>query len=848
VIFVHSAPLHPLIFVAAWLAGNAWHLHQPQLGSRVTIATAVVVAAACLAVAVACRARSIAASPPSGVVPVLVIVAASATLAGAVGEWRAHDRLDGRLDPSLEGVDLDVTGVVATLPRMSSDGVHVVFDIASARRAGAGRAAAGLDAGLRVPARVALGWYRDGEFDASELPRVAAGERWQLTVRLRRPHGLMNPHGSDVELWLFERGIAATGSVRPGGDNRRLGIDRSRVVERARQSVRDAIERRVADPRASGLLAALAVGDQSAIDGDDWSLYRDTGVAHLMSISGLHVTMFAWLAAGVVGALWRRSLRACLWCPAPTAARAGGVVLASGYAVLAGWGVPAQRTVWMLAAVVALQMLGRRWPWPWVLGGAAFAVVLVDPWAWLQPGFWLSFVAVGLLMLGGDRPRDEGAVAPSAGTTPRPSRVTTTLARGWRGWHAVRQGLRTQVIATVGLAPLSLVFFQQVSLVGFAANLVAIPAVTLVITPLALLGIAAPPLWSAAAFVIDGLHGVLTSLGHAPAATWTAAVAPWWAQLAGLAAGVLAVAPLPWRARAFAVPMALPLLLPVVDRPQEGRFEVVAVDVGQGSAVLVRTRTKLMLFDTGPAYARERDAGERVLLPLLRARGETRIDHLVLSHEDNDHVGGAPALIDALPVGALWSSLPDDHRLRQRGLAHRPCEAGASWQWDGVRFEVLHPFADDRSAAAVQRGKTNARSCVVRVVDARGDALLLTGDIEAAQEQALLASGATLRSRVLIVAHHGSRTSTTAAWLDAVQPTYAVVQAGYRNRFGHPAPTVEQRLVEHGAQVVRNDRCGAWSWRGGDDATCERVARRRYWHDDRHGALATASAAALPTR
>ena len=244
-----------------------------------------------------------------------------------------------------------------------------------------------------------------------------------------------------------------------------------------------------------------------------------------------------------------------------------------------------------------------------------------------------------------------------------------------------------------------------------------------------LAGIALPPLWSLAAGVIDALHHALAWMGQAPSATWSAPVAPWWAQISGLAAGALVVAPLPWRARAFALPLALPLLLPVVDRPVPGSYEVIAADVGQGTAVLVRTATKLMLFDTGPAYARERNAGERVLLPLLRARGETRIDHLVLSHQDIDHVAGAPALIDALPVGTLWSSLPDAHALRGRGLAHRACEAGASWQWDGVRFEVLHPIPG-AVAVDMPAPKPNALSCVVRVIDAQGHALLIAGDIE----------------------------------------------------------------------------------------------------------------------
>jgi len=322
--------------------------------------------------------------------------------------------------------------------------------------------------------------------------------------------------------------------------------------------------------------------------------------------------------------------------PAPSAARWGGLVAATAYAFFAGWGVPSQRTVWMLATVTLLQAGGLRWPWALVLLAAAFVVTLFDPWALTQPGFWLSFMAVGLLM----------ASSPATGA---PREAGDQDSTSWRGWPkrfvaSVRGGLRTQAIATLGLTPLTLVFFQQVSWVGFLANLVAIPLVTLVITPLALAGTLAAPLWSLAAAIVQGLDALLARLATVPGgAVWTVAVAPAWAQLAGLLAAVLVVLPLPWRAKLVAVPLALVLLVPPASLPGEGSFDVVAADVGQGTAVLVRTRHHALLFDSGPQYSRESDAGQRVLVPLLRSRGERRLDLLVLSHRDSDHVGGARA-------------------------------------------------------------------------------------------------------------------------------------------------------------------------------------------------------------
>ncbi len=746
----------------------------------------------------------------------LLALLAALALGGGASGWRASERLADALPPLLEGQDLQVVGVVAGLPQRSSVGLRFRFEIEEARLNGEI---------VQLPRRVSLGWYAGWHEDAalSEPQQLLrAGQRWRFTVRLRQPHGNVNPDGFDYELYLFEQGLRATGYVRANDKSAPQLLEKhaGHPVDRLRQRVRDAIDATVSDPRAAGVLAALAVGDQSAIERDDWQLFRTTGVAHLMSISGLHVTMFAWVMGVVIVGLWRRSARAVLWLPAQLAGRWGGLAAAVGYALFSGWGVPAQRTVWMLVVVTLLQLLGRRWPWSLVLLAAAVVVSALDPWALLQPGFWLSFMAVGLLMAS------------------EPVRASTKLPTEQRGWQRVanvaKGGLRTQVVATLGLTPLTLVFFQQVSLVGFVANLVAIPVVTLVITPLALLGALWSPLWLAGAWVEQSLAQGLALLAGLPGAVWLAPVAPLWAQAAGLCAAALMVLPLPWRVRLLAVPLLMPLLMPVRELPAEGRFELLAVDVGQGTAVLVRTRSHLMLYDAGPQYSRDTDAGQRVLLPLLRARGETRIDRLVLSHRDLDHVGGAAAVMAGIPVTELLSSLETAHPLHARAAQSRRCEAGQSWQWDGVRFEVLHP----RTADYERTIKSNGMSCVVKVSGAQGSALL-TGDIERQQEAELLATqGEALRSDLLLVPHHGSRTSSTAGFLDAVAPKVAVVQAGYRNRFGHPVPEVLERLRERGVVVLTSPACGAWRWADGSAWECERETSQRYW---RHGASVESS-------
>lgn len=779
----------------AFLAGTALQLLQPALWPPQAYAG---LGAAALALAWWGRRRLL----PMGL--------ALLVLAFATTGWRAQARLDERLPAALEGRDLRLTGVVASLPRSDHQSTRFEFDVESAGGASGGNPADAQVPAPAVPLKVSLGWYHS---EGATAPSLRAGQRWQLTVRLKRPHGPRNPGGFDLEMWMFERGLGAGGYVREGSA-RLLGDAAGYPVQRLRQRLSDAIAAQVPDPRAAGMLAALVVGDQGAIVRGDWDIFRRTGIAHLVSISGLHVTMFAWLAAGLVGLAWRRSERLMLWLPTALAARWGGLALATAYAALAGWGVPAQRTLLMLAAVVLLQSLGRRWPLPLVLLAAALVVTAIDPWALLQPGFWLSFGAVALLIASAPPPLAEG------------------LGRWLRLRAALRGGLHTQAVASVGLAPLTLLLFQQLSLVGFAANLVAIPLVTLAITPLALAGALAgawtAPLWTLAAALVQALVALLGWMAAWPWAVWTAAAAPPWAAAAGLLGGTLLVAPLPWRLRGLGLPLLLPLLFPAPTPPAPGRFEIVAADVGQGTAVLVRTHRHLLVYDSGPSYGPETDAGERLLLPLLRVRGERRIDLLMLSHRDSDHVGGAASLIAALPVHALSSSLDPQHPLRAAGIPHQGCLAGLGWQWDGVTFEILHPL---EPAESRPQARPNTLSCVLRVRDADGRSALLTGDIEAAQEAALVRhDAAALKAELLLVPHHGSKTSSSELFLDTVAPSLALVQAGYRSRFGHPAPEILARYEARGVVVLRSDRCGAWHWDGEGQGRCEREIRRRYWH------------------
>lgn len=736
----------------------------------------------------------------------LLVCTSLAVLGFALAGARASHQTSQRLDPALEGRDIVVTGWVAAMPQRNDTGLRLRLAVTSATLAGQP---------VTLPPTLQLGWYsgawRTEPTDALALqaqpPDVKAGELWRLTVRLKAPHGNRNPHGFDHELWLWEQGVLATGYVRASAKDlapERMASSWRYPVAQVRQQVRDAIFAQLPDRQAAGIVAALVTGDQQAIDRADWDVFRATGVAHLMSISGLHITMFAWLAALLVNTLWRRSARLCLLLPAPHAALAGGLALAAAYALFSGWGVPAQRTVCMLAVAALLQASGRHWPATtrWLLVMAA--VVVLDPWALLQAGFWLSFVAVAVLFA-----TNSGAISPDS----------------TRAWGRFRSILREQAVVTVALAPLTLLLFGQVSLVGVLANLLAIPWVTLVLTPLALLGMAFAPIWTLAAAAANALAWVLQPLAAWPLATYATAAAPLWAGVVGLLGGVLLVWRWPWPLRCLGLPLLLPVLLWQAPRPAPGEFELLAADVGQGTAVLVRTARHTLVYDAGPRFSSESDAGHRVLVPLLRAFDE-RVDTLVLSHRDSDHTGGAQAVLAMQPQASLLSSIETAHPLQALRPARR-CQAGQRWDWDGVAFEVLHPLADDYQ----QVRHSNALSCVLRVSNGQRHALL-TGDIEAAQEARLVASGAPLQADVLLVPHHGSKTSSTDAFLAQVAPRFALAQVGYRNRFGHPAPSVLARYEALGTAVLDSPGCGAMGWRSAQPTTvtCQRALSRRYWH------------------
>lgn len=742
-------------------------------------------------------------SPPSWLR--LLLLGLPALCAGLLwAAQRAHWRLDDALPMVLEGQDVALVGRIAELPQLLEDGVRFVFEVESAQLDGAS---------VAVPRRVQLSWYRERD-ESAALPAILAGERWALGARLKRPHGFVNPSGFDYEAWLLERDLRAGGYVR--GQAQRLDAEPGsllQAVHRLRGAVRARFLQVLGEAPHAGLLVALAVGDQRAIPAPQWEIFRRTGISHLVAISGMHVALAGLLAAALLDAFWRRVPALALRLPAAKAAAVLAFAAALAYGLVAGMGVPVQRTLLMLG-VAALGLLCGRTPAPArLLLLALGVVVLVDPWAVLAAGFWLSFgaVAVILFVIGG--------------------RQRTRRSRS--GW---RDALRVQLAITLATVPMLLALFQSFSLVSPLANALAIPLVSFVITPLALLAAALPfdGLLLLAHRLCSALMEPLAWLAASDHALWRQAAPPALLLAAALLAMPVMLLPRATPGRLAALVVLASLLLWQPARPAPGQLQATVLDVGQGLAVHLQTANHDLLYDAGPPYGAHSDAGERVVLPYLVAAGVSRIDRLVLSHDDADHTGGARSVLADLAVTAVLAGEDDRSGLWRDALqqpARLPdwCRAGERWHWDGVDFEVLHP-----APAAPPPRRNNDHSCVLKIrID--GASLLLVGDLEAPGEQAMLArlGAEALASSVIVVGHHGSASSSSPAFVDAVLPAAAVHSAGYRNRFGHPHPAVWARWSEAGARNWRTDSQGAIRIglsAAGVQLDGARALRPRYWH------------------
>ncbi|MDZ7841129.1 MAG: DNA internalization-related competence protein ComEC/Rec2 [Gammaproteobacteria bacterium] len=706
--------------------------------------------------------------------------------------FRADLLLSNEWPARLEGRDALIVGTVSGLPERSER--YLKFDLIVEQARFRGER-------VDFSGRIRIRWY-NATPEVSK--RLKAGSLWRLQVRLKQPHGYYNPGTFDYEAHLYREGVRATGYVRRSGHNTHLGSSGRWSIQPVRQHLRDRLEAILAGARHPGMLKALAMGDRSAIPDARWESLRRTGTSHLIAISGLHVGFAAGIGAliGLGAGRIMTSFNPAV--AAPRVAALSGLVLALLYAVVSGFDVPAQRA-FVMAAVFLLGMFWRRHAWN-VRGLclALMAVLVMNPASVHDPGFWLSFSAVALIL----------AWLSARGPAPRRGKVV--------------EAATLQCLLSLGLVPVVAAFFGEAPVVSAPANLVAVPVVMFGIVPLCLTGIVllGAGFTEPASLVLtlaDGILSILCAFLDRLADPRYASVEfrlEVWQALA-LLAGILWVLAVRTRSRLWGLACGLVLLAPAPPGPTGGEFRLTVLDVGQGLSAVVETERHTLVYDTGPRYPGGFSLADHVLVPYLKWRRTEIVDALVVSHGDNDHRGGYEDLRSAFPVARVLSSVAGDL------VDAEYCRRGQRWSWDGVSFDILHPETE-------RPPPHNNASCVLRVTGRYGSALL-TGDIEAEAETAVLrTSGIVLDSDVLLVPHQGSRTSSTRPFIDRVDPRWAIVAAGYRNRYGHPHPEIVERYAAREVPLFSTASSGAVVvrvFRNGIRVRGWRELRPRYWLD-----------------
>jgi competence protein ComEC len=731
----------------------------------------------------------------------------------------AQLRVSDALPPALQNIPIVMVGVVASPVELMDRGERFRFDVEQVL------SEVGQIKNVGVPQHISLSYYPARNGDNLEAPnstqatKFKVGERWRITAKLKRPHGTQNPHGFDFEAWALAENIRATGTIRTKADNKMLQAFVWRpkyIIEHLRDLIKQRIAAVLKDKPYAGVIQALVMGDDAGIAANDWQLFLSTGTTHLMSISGLHITMLSGLAFTLAGLFWRRHPALVMRCPTRKAATLAGLVVALLYAMLAGFAVPAQRTCYMLLVFALALWSGRKILISQVLALGLLVVVILDPWAVIAAGFWLSFSAVAVLAY-----VFAGRIALTA-------------------W--LKAALQSQWAVTLGMLPLLLFMFHQASLISPLANAFAIPLISFLVTPLALLGSFLPidALLKLSYLALEVCMYLLNWLNQMPSVIWQQHAPPLWTLFLGILGMLWLLLPAGFPLRSLGLLGFMPMLFALPAQPEQGDMKVAILDVGQGLSVVVQTAKHTLLYDAGPKYSTQSDAAKRVVLPFLNGEGIAKLDAFVVSHDDTDHAGGKDTILTQMPVDRVISSLPLGQLLPNYSIRHVRCLAQQGWTWDGVKFEMLYPALRHYENQAIS---DNNRSCVLKVTSASGS-VLLTGDIEKSAEQTLLASQIgypnlnSLQTDVMIAPHHGSKTSSSSAFVSITSPKLTVFTAGYLNRFRHPRPEVMLRYQAAGSQILRSDYDGAilLAFKAGDKSPYHmnrwRKQYQRYWHDN----------------
>jgi len=637
-----------------------------------------------------------------------------------------------------------------------------------------------------------------------------AGESWRLLVKLKRPHASMNPGGFDYERNLYRKGISATGYVRRNDVNQPLtddiGSNLSNTIVKLRQSISNSLRKDLQGKPHQGVIEALAIGDRNRITTKEWDVLIRTGTIHLVAISGLHIGLVAGFAFFLIRALASRLSFILKRMPAQVPAAVVAIVAAFIYALLAGFTIPTQRAFLMVCVVMISLIQRRSVPASNIISFSLLVILLFDPMSVLDVGFWLSFGAVTIILFA------------SIGRLKPPTALISMS--------------KIQFVIAIGMLPLMLLFFQRLSLAAPIANLVAVPLVSFITVPSTLLATITidilPSLSNGLFFIavesLKWLWVMIDWLSVQPWAVVDTRVVSTWSLVLAIVGAIYLLMPRGMPARWTALLLFLPALLGNRTDLNQGELNITLIDVGQGLSILLQTQHHSLVFDAGPRYSSSFDAGKNIVIPFLKSQGILEVDTLIVSHGDNDHSGGANAILKNLSVKKVISGA---NRKRWHNDKAIPCRSGQSWQWDNVHFEILHPQSDKFEGG-------NNQSCVLQV--RVGDrVVLLPADIERATEQLLIKQyGNKLKSHILIAPHHGSKTSSSQAFLEQVAPEMVLISDGYRNRYRFPHSSVIKRYAAKNITWLETQHSGAISVLVTPSRVSEpirwREKLRRYWH------------------
>ncbi|HIO97820.1 MAG TPA: DNA internalization-related competence protein ComEC/Rec2 [Leucothrix sp.] len=693
----------------------------------------------------------------------------------------AHINLNNRLANEWEGKEILIQGKVVGLPEIRNKSLRFRLKIEKAFIPSEGDL---FNKQIDLKGIVRLSWFKSPQ-------SISADERWQFKVRMKHPSGFLNPGGFDYEKWLFTQRIIATGYVRKStiNENIRLAEPPWWSINHLRQKINKNIQDNVANKTSSAVISALVIASRSQLNDQQWQQLQKTGTSHLIAISGLHIAVVAGFGFIPIFLIWWLFPILNEKIPLRIAGGIVGMLFAIAYALLAGFTLPTQRALLMVLVGIFGLIIRRNFSSINILASAMLAVLLVDPLAAMTISFWLSFLAVSLIIILIKRQIEQPNF----------------------------RLIKLQVVLSLGMLPLTLLFFGNASLTSPIANLFAIPWVSFIVVPLSLLGLAFMPissylsngLFNISALSIDWLFLGLSYLSDLSINDLNMAGVPTVYLTLAFLGLLFLLLPKGFPARWLGVIAFLPALFFTVDRPKEGEFEFVLLDAGQGMASVIHTKNHTLVYDVGTRMSKSFDMGKLVVVPYLKNKRVQKVDTLVLSHNDIDHTGGANFLLKTVQIDTIIGS--KIKKFNQRKI--NTCSAGMRWQWDGVDFEVLSPLlklsADPNQKDTKAPVSDNNLSCVIRVSNGK-HSLLLTGDIEKRVEKNLISElGDKLKSSVISVPHHGSKTSSSRAFLNLVSPKLALIPTGYKNRFGHPKPSILTRYESLGVKVMDSVSHGA---------------------------------------